>query len=185
MFSPTSAFSALPDPPRLDYWPIAIQSAERLRGTVMRCGPGLRAVGWPETPRVRLATLAPWLEGKRVATHLTAAWVWGAARSLGPRIQVSTRVGRRGVTAHNPELRVYEIRYTQADTHQFGKFRVSTPLRTIIDLLYDHAGFDKRERVACRLLTRLVPGGIDEVRMYLDTHPRPYRSRAHERLRAL
>lgn len=151
----------------------------------MQCGPGLRAIGWPETPRVRLAALAQWLEGNRVATHLSAAWVWGAARSPGSKIQVATRVGRRGITANNDHLRVYELRYTKADTHTFGHFRVSTPLRTIIDLLYEPTGLDLTERVACRLLMRTLSQGAEEVHTYLDAHPRPYRNRARERFLAL
>ena len=90
---PTTPVGGLPDPPRFDLWPEALRSAELRRGTLVACGPGVRGVGWPDSPRVRLAALAPWLSGGRVAAFRTAAWVWGAAREPGRPLRVTT-VGR-------------------------------------------------------------------------------------------
>ena len=150
----------------------------------MPCGPGLRSVGWPETPRVRLTALAPWLTGGRVATHLTAGWVWGAARAPGHTLQVSARAHRRRDAQNTEWLRIYELRYTEADTKRFGDFSVTTPLRTVLDLLYDD-GFGRAERIACRLLISLMADGRAAVSTHLDTHQRPRRRLARQRLAAL
>lgn len=169
-----------PDPPRFDLWPPALRSAELLRGSLVRCGPGLRGVGWPETPRVRLAALAPWLAHGEVATHLTAAWVWGAAHRPGRPLQVTVRAKRRRRRPDTEWLRVYELRYAEEDTHRFGDFQVTTPLRTTLDLLYAE-GFGRSERVACRLLSRAVDGGASSVLAELRARRRPHRRAALER----
>lgn len=172
------------EPPRLDLWPETLQSAERLRGTLVPCGPGFRGVGWPETPRVRLTALAPWLTGGRVATHLTAAWVWGAARSPGRTLQVTARAHQRRDAQNTEWLRIYELRYTEADTRRFGEFSVTTPLRTVLDLLYDD-DFRRVERIAGRLLLPLIVDGRAAITAHLDAHQRPRRQLARQRLAAL
>ncbi|MBN9612266.1 MAG: hypothetical protein J0H64_02150, partial [Actinobacteria bacterium] len=104
-----------PRPPRYDLWPAAVRSAARLHGALVPCGPGYRGIGWPETPTVRASALAEFLSNDRIATHLTAAWVWGAARSPGRPVRVSTR-GRRRITLPSTEqLRVSEARLAPED----------------------------------------------------------------------
>ena len=174
-----------PSPPRFDLWPEALRSAELLRGSLVRCGPGVRGAGWPETPRVRLAALAPWLEHGNVATHLTAAWVWGAARRPGPRIEVSVRIGGRRRAPNSEWLRIYELRYAETDIHRFGDFGVTTPLRTVLDVLHRDAALATAERVACRLLVSLIEGGPATVLKRLTEHRRPGRRMALERLSRL
>ncbi len=172
----------MPSPPRFDLWPEALRSAERLRGTLVPCGPGLRGVGWPETPRVRLAALAPWLADGRIAVYLTAAWVWGAARGPGHPLRVSTRPGSRNTTVVPSGTRVHELRLSPSECARFGGFSVTTPLRTATDLLYDDERFGTRQRVAVRLLLPLIDGGIDALRAHLSERTRPKRPRALARL---
>ncbi|MBL5975202.1 MAG: hypothetical protein D3X82_15970 [Candidatus Leucobacter sulfamidivorax] len=174
-----------PDPPRYDLWPEAMRSAWRLSGALVPCGPGLRGLGWPETPRVRLTAIASWLRGGRIATHLTAAWVWGAARRPGDPLQVSLRPGHRRPTAADPGLRIYESRGAWAECRDFGGLAVTTPVRTALDLLHDPAGFGLRETVACRLLLRAVEGGGAAVSRRIEQHRRPYGRLARARLAAL
>jgi len=172
-------------PPRIDLWPIAQQFAELRRGSILRCGPGFRSVGWPETPRVRLTALAPWLLEHRIAVRLTAAWVWGAAATPGSPVQVSTRVGPRGSIARTDDIDVLELRLDPADLQHFGSFTVTTPMRTILDLLYAPAEFGVRERAASRLLILNSPDCVHEVHDYVISHRRPGRRRAMSRLESL
>lgn len=174
-----------PIPPRYDLWPPALRSAEVLRGSLVACGPGVRGVGWPETPTVRAAALAHWLEGGRVATHLTAAWIWGASHSPGRPLQVTVRSGSRRRVHNTDWLRVYEMRHTDADIQHFGDYAVMTPFRTVLDLLYEDAPFTLTARVASRLLIRFVDGGVNAVLSHIDTHKRPRKRVARERLALL
>lgn len=171
-----------PRPPRYDLWPVAMRSAARLHGALVPCGPGYRGVGWPETPTVRAAALAEFLVDGRIATHLTAAWVWGAARSPGHPLRVSTR-GRRRITLPTTEhLRVAEARLAPQDVTSLGDFAATTPLRTMLDLLHDPEDFGPAELLACRLLSQRVPGGWAGVVEHLAAHRRPYRRSAERRV---
>lgn len=172
----------LPDPPRYDLWPPAVRSAWRLSGALVRCGPGLRGIGWPETPRVRLAAIADWLGHDRIASHLTAAWVWGAVREPRDPLQVSMLAGRRRPLASRADLRVYELRYGAEDVERFGPFQVTRPMRTALDLLHDPEVFGRREAVACRLLL-LADGGTAAMARHLAEHRRPHRRLAQARFR--
>ncbi|CAG7595955.1 hypothetical protein ACFPZL_05565 [Leucobacter soli] len=174
-----------PNPPRYDLWPAALRSAGRLHGLLVPCGPGFRGIGWPETPRVRTAALAEFLSPDLAATHLTAAWVWGAAKDPGEPLRFSTRDRRRNLRRETPQIRISELRLAPGDMHELGAFAVTTPLRTLLDLLYADTGFGKRERVACRLLALQIPGGWATARERVEARRRPYRTVARERLAAL
>ncbi len=174
-----------PAPPRTDHWPHAVRSAETLRGTLVRCGPGVRLAGWPETPRVRATALAPWLAGGRVAIRLSAAWIWGAAARPGTPIELSTPAGRRADPMTTRDLRVRQFRFRDDELCFFGDLTVTTPIRTAADLLREPEGFDRRHRIACRLLLGLVDGGGDALRSSLVDDGKPYRRLALERLERL
>ncbi|MBO1901960.1 hypothetical protein J4H92_08365 [Leucobacter weissii] len=174
-----------PAPPRLDLWPVALRSAERLRGTLVPCGPGLRGVGWPETPSVRAAALAEWLGDDCVAVRLTAAWIWGAARAPGRPLRVTTRERRRSARISTDWLRIHAMRCPDSETLGLCGFRVTTPLRTVLDLLHAQESFDLPERVACRLLLTTIEGGSATVAHSLARRTRPHLRRARERFAGL
>lgn len=135
---------------------------------------------------MRLTALAEWLGEDRIASHLTAAWVWGAARRPHDPMQLSMKRGRRAPLQRASDgVRNYELRLAPADTVRFGVFEVTSPLRTVHDLLYDTERFARVERVACRLLFPLIKGGAHEVRQHLAAHRRPHRRLAQARLTVL
>ena len=171
--------------PAIDEWPEAVRSAERIRGSLVACGPGIRPVGWPETPRVRLAALAPWLGTRYVAIRLTAAWVWGAAKHPGSPIECSTHGRKRAPSFTSPGLTVYEHMLTSDDICRIGVQCVTTPTRTLCDLLRSASPHHITERVACRLLLARHPGGRAAVHTALNTGARRYRRIATARLREL
>ena len=159
-----------------------MRSAARLHGALVPCGPGFRGVGWPETPTVRASALAEFLVDDRIATHLTAAWVWGAARSPGRPLRVSTKARRRVTLPATEQLRVAEARLAPEDSCRLGDFGVTTPLRTMLDLLHDPEDFGPAELVACRVLSQQVPNGWRSVSEHVTEHRRPYRRSAELRL---
>ena len=170
--------------PRVHEWAHAIRSAERMRGSLVPCGPGLRPVAWPETPRVRLAALAPWLGEQYVAIGMTAAWVWGAARHPGTPLQCST-IGRKRPPRTTPEVAVHEHSLTAADFTRFGRASVTTQTRTLCDLLRSASPLTSTRRVACRLLLLQHSRGKPEVQEALDAGARRYRRVATVRLAEL
>ncbi|MBC9944904.1 hypothetical protein ICL81_10345 [Leucobacter sp. cx-328] len=148
-------------PPRIADWPIAQQYAERLRGTVVACGPGFRLASWPDVPATRITALSRWLISPRyIAVHMTAAWIWGACYQPGEPT-VLTRGGRIS-SGRERSGATYRIgRIAESEIHTLAGFSVSTPLRTAYDLLRTQGRFDTRERAAVRLLAF---GRLEELR---------------------
>lgn len=178
---PIAAFT----PPRLDHWPAAVRSAEIISGSLLRCGPGVRPCGWPETPRVRLASLAHLLEKDRTAIGRTAAWVWGARHDHGPTIDVALAPGHRAVTGDMSALRLREISLQTEDRTLLGDYAVTTPLRTLFDLLHQPQSFTTVDVVCCRLLSMRIPQGVDTLRQLLQARQHAYRVRARDRVSAI
>lgn len=168
----------LPDPPTLELLPPAVRRAAVLRGDLLRCGPGVRPPGWPDAPRVRAHALSPWIGRHRAVSHLAAAWVWGAARGAGSPLDVTVPPRLRRDPVHDVDLRIHHLPCPEDDLVRFGAVPVTSPARTVYDLLHlaDRAGgpprassavFPREYRIACRLLAVLVPGGLTAA---LDAH---------------
>lgn len=177
---PAAGRPTLPVPPRYDRWPVALQHAMRLRGALVRCGPGMRGVGWPDSPGVRLAALGAWLGEDLCASHLTAAWVWAAAEHPGEPLRLAARAG--GSRRSPAGVRRYELRLGDGELERFGGLPVTTRMRTLLDLLHDPSGFSDEERHACRALLARIPDGAECVSARLLEHRRPHRRLAVQRL---
>ena len=174
-----------PAPPRVDGWPPAVRSAELLRGTLVRCGPGARLAAWPESPRVRAAALAPWTAPDRIAIAGTAAWIWGAARHPGTPLELSTARGRRPPLGVPSDVRLRQFRFRPGELAVLDGLALTTPLRTAADLLRAPAPFAAPHRATCRLLLRLVDGGAEAAGRVIAAERRPSRGLALERLARL
>ncbi|MFT4232259.1 MAG: hypothetical protein QM606_05720, partial [Leucobacter sp.] len=163
----------------------AVRSAELLRGALVRCGPGVRPVGWPDVPRVRAAALAPWLSADRIAIRMCAAWIWGAAREPGLPLEFSTTERRRPGRREHPDHLLHQFAYDERALHRFDGFALTAPEQTLHDLLRIPEAFSPDRRVACRLLLRLVEGGRDRVEQRIGEQRGPFRTLARTRLALL
>lgn len=166
-------------------WPVAVRTAELTRGSLLRCGPGVRPAGWPDTPRVRLAALDPWIAPGHIAVLTTAAWVWGVISEPGHPLHTTTAGRRRGPRNAPPGVRVHQFWTPDADTVQFGAAAVTTPGRTLCDLLRLTEEFTRLHRRACRLLRYRLAWDTPRISAALASGAAPYRARALERLRQL
>ncbi len=162
--------------------------AMRLRGALLRCGPGFRGAAWPDGPAVRLAALGHWLDDTRCAAFLAAAWVWGAVDDPGAPLRVASPAGSR-LRAQNPELRHCGLRLTPDEIVKLGEFQVTTQLRTLIDLLHDQHGYGEHETSACRRLIAMLldaPGCTPEkLQQQVRERHKPHRLLAARRLGAI
>lgn len=175
----------MPPVPRFDRWPQAVRSAELLRGSLVRCGPGVRAVGWPETPRVRAAALAPWLTPDRIAIRMSAAWIWGAARRPDPMLELSTAGRRRPAHRARRDHLLHQFAYPETAVRALDGFAVTDPEQTIYDLLRLPHAFGHRHRLACRLLLGMVADGRTGIERRLELQHPHYRAVARARLERL
>ncbi|UOR03219.1 hypothetical protein MUN77_08030 [Leucobacter allii] len=172
-------------PPRYDRLPTAVISSELLRGVLRRCGPGVRSVGWPDGPAVRLAVLAPWSGGGLIAVGPTAAWVWGALREPGTPLHFSTPGARRPRPEPDGARRVHQYGIAEEDVVELASGRRATsPERTACDLLSFEPRFEAPLRVACRLLLSGAGRRRAARERILSGMPR-YRRRALARWEAL
>lgn len=162
---------APPRPPRLHHWPEAVRSAELLSGTVVRCGPGLRLASWPETPSVRITALSRWLDHRRIAADLTAAWVWGASAHPSPRpgapLEFAVLGGKLGAVPEGDAV-LHEYTLRPDEVLPIAGFAATAPARTALDLLRSEEFCDRR-RLACRLLIARMPGGREALRREIST----------------
>ncbi|WP_146120021.1 hypothetical protein [Leucobacter massiliensis] len=170
---------------RVDHWPEAVRSAELMRGTLLRCGPGVRLAAWPETPRVRAAALAPWLTPDRIAIRMVAAWVWGAARDPGRPLEFSTAGRRRPSAQRRSELVLRQYHYPEGTVVPLDGLLVTVPEQTVYDLLRSPGDFGDRQRLACRLLAQLVSGGRAGLAARLEQQHAQFRALARRRLAEL
>jgi hypothetical protein len=177
--------SSLPDPPPIHLLPPAVRSAERLHGSLVPCGPGFRPVGWPNTPRIRAAALTGHCAPNTTAVLDVAAWVWGTRRAPSYPLDIARKGGGTATERFNPMLRVHDLHFRTGEVIAFGKIRVSTPQRTLYDLLRLKSEFSAIERASCRLLLQLVPGGVATIIERISTHASPHRKRALARLAGL
>ncbi len=193
----SNAFPPLPSariprrtPPALGRWPVAVIAAERLRGSLVSCGPGYRPIGWPENPRIRLAALeASVLLGhsdvRLIAVSSTAAWVWGVARAPRTPLEFSTQRRQRYPHIPPPGVVIHEYALDTCDASWFGGLGVAAPIRVICDLLRTPGEFSRSDRVACRLLLLRIDRARHAVTEALQRGPLRHRQVALRRLAAL
>jgi hypothetical protein len=96
-----------------------------------------------------------------IAEQLTAAWVLGAVSFPPHPHQLCADVGARVRSPNSGRATVREVVIDEADLLIFGGLRVTTPLRTVVDLAR-FSDFDDREYDAVRALMAMGGFGIDE-----------------------
>ena len=175
-----------PTPPSIAHWPPIVRTTETLRGTLVRCGPGHRLAAWPESPITRALALAPWFSPDRTAIRSTAAWIWGATRRPGPALEFSAQLSHRvfAIAGSTGDVAVELHRFTLSadEIEHFSQARVTSPLRTVCDLLRQPSGFGRAQQIACRLLMLRVPSGRSAVMAALEAGGRVHRRTALSRL---
>lgn len=107
--------------------------AARLDGDVYELGGAYCQIGELESPRHRAHAALAGRSPRLIAETSTAAWIWGAAPE--PR-RPTFAVAPEARTRLPPDRRVSvrEIVYLDGDVELVGSARVTTPLRTALDL---------------------------------------------------
>ncbi|MDI6024185.1 hypothetical protein QBL02_11590 [Leucobacter sp. UT-8R-CII-1-4] len=170
-------------PPRYDLIPRSVQNAMILRGDLIRCGPGVRGIAWPDNSLVRLTALAPYLAGDRIASHLTAAWVWLAVQELVEPLQVATSP-RRGHARRILDSRIAQLTLAEKDTKKLGYFLITTPEHTVFDLLHSTEPDSPILSEAIRQLLAGLPDCGAALKAQIMLEKRPYARLARQRFAA-
>lgn len=161
---------------------LAELTAARLDGDVVELGDAYIPADAVETRALRAGSLTGLLGENLAATHLTAAWVHGALPDPPSLHTVQRGVVRR---LHHVPVRhlVYrDLAVDAADLETIGGVRVTTKVRTLVDLC--RVADDAHTRAA-RLLAEGSAGLVEEATARLERGALPHKRAAIALLRGL
>lgn len=158
--------------------------AARLDGELLQLGPAWAPIDEVISTRHRAAAVHAGLLDRLIVEQRSAAWVWGAAPSPPSHPQLCVAVGAR-VRLHHL-LPVREVVIDADEVAEVGGARVTTPLRTVIDLVRFGGEFGELERRTAVTLLREHGLSVQRCIEELDRRRNlPNRRRAHARLATL
>lgn len=158
-------------------------SAARLDGHVVELGEGYIPADAVETRELRAGSLTELVGSSLAATHLSAAWIYGALPSAPARHTVQRAVPRRLHTIIDRRLRYRDLQVAERDLLRIGGVWVTTPERTLADL--SRVRDDEHARAAV-LLADSDPTLAESALRWLDcAGALPHKRSAHAFLRGL
>jgi hypothetical protein len=158
-----------------------------LDGALFRVGDCFSAVDEVPGASLRASALARTLPPQLIAERGTAAWVWGARTDPPGAPEVCVDITQRGRPVGATRIVVREVVITAADTLEFGTpgppFRITTPLRTAVDIARWGDDFsDADAHVVASLMTMGAFGAAACLATMDGRRNLPGKKRAAERL---
>jgi hypothetical protein len=158
--------------------------AARLDGELFAFGDGHCAIDEVESPALRLDAVLGSRPSRLIAELGTAAWVWGA-RDLAPtHLEFCVDLRARARPPATRLATVREVVLLPEDTSAIGSYRVTTALRTAVDLARIRDEFDVGLQETVRRLARIGRFDLDACQAFIDRGRNlPAKRRALLRLR--
>ncbi|HUH52979.1 MAG TPA: hypothetical protein VLZ31_02915 [Microbacteriaceae bacterium] len=173
-------------PPNYSLLPRSVINAELLLGSVVKCGPGVLGVGWPDSATARAATFKAFDPHDLVVVKESAAFVWGYEWRTSQMIEFSTLNAKRHLEPPPLNTVIHEYSIVDTETVSLAGVLVTTPLRTIYDLIYtSDEAFKTAAEHACIFLINKFSIQISDILAMLHSIRRPYRNRARRRVTQL
>lgn len=164
--------------------PLPELQASRLDGELFAVGAGFSPVDEIEGCAHRALALGTTLPDRMIAERRTAAWVWGAIGVAPSPPELCVAKGARLHVSGAGWTAVREVVIHPLDLTVLSGMRVTTPLRTAIDLARWTHRFDADDARTIRRLARFGEFGLaDCVAALSRTRNLPGRRRTLERLR--
>ncbi|HWM32671.1 MAG TPA: hypothetical protein VNR36_00380 [Pseudolysinimonas sp.] len=157
-------------PPALDgsALPLAERMAATLDGELYPLGGAHCPIDEVETPRLRLAAALAGLPVRLIAELGTAAWVWGAT-PIAPRpLELCVDLGARARPLHAAPVVIREVVVRSGDLVSLGERRVTSPLRTAIDLARSRIRWGDHEALLVSELARQTGFTFDDCRTVVE-----------------
>jgi hypothetical protein len=174
---------ALPSALDESHLPLAERMAARLDGELFALGNAHCPIDELETPALRLAGALAGYPSRLIAELGTAVWVWGASPVAPERIELCVDLAARARSRRAGPAEVREVVMGPEDLRTLDGRRVTTPLRTTLDLARSRTEFGPAEVEMVRALARLGGFGLESCRAALDARRNlPAKRRAGERL---
>lgn len=141
-----------------------------LDGEVTALGDGFVPVDLPVSPAERAASLRETItDGRVILADRTAAWVWGWCLEPGP-LRTCVSIGARIPSTDRRRLGTREAVIDDDEVRSLVGIRVTTPLRTLVDVVRHATETDIVELVATGMRVSSIPL-VDAVAA-LDRRPR-------------
>lgn len=165
--------------------PMPERMAARLDGELYALGAVHCPIDEIETPALRLAGALAGRPSRLIAELDTAAWVWGALPVPPARFELCVDMHARARPAPSGDADVREVVIAEGDLSVLAGRRVTTPLRTALDIARARAEFGTAEARVVRRLAVIGRFGAGDCRAALDARRNlPAKRRARERLEA-
>ena len=169
---------------RIGDLPLAELCAARLDGELVSVDECFTPIDVHDGPFIRARALTGLWSARLIAEQRTAAWVWGAAADAPARHQLCASIGARARAITPQRSVVREVVIDSDEIAVLQSVRVTTPLRTVTDLVRFSARFDD---VDIQIVRQLLEGAeltLDDCRAALDRRRNlPAKKRAWARLR--
>ncbi|MEO7122173.1 MAG: type IV toxin-antitoxin system AbiEi family antitoxin [Lacisediminihabitans sp.] len=174
----------LPSVLSCDYLPLAELHAARLDGELVACASFFTPIDEPADIGQRARLLANMGPDRMIAEKHSAAWVWGVLDRPPFRQQFCVDAGARISISSAASHQLREVVIDEADIARVGELRLTTPIRTAIDIARTRGPFDVADRdIVASLMLR---GGFGEEECASAMNKRrnlPRKSEALARLR--
>jgi hypothetical protein len=148
--------------------PEAELCAARLDGEVYSIDECFSPIDEVERPITRANALSSITPARFIAEQRSAAWLHGALAFPPAVHQFCVAAGARAKPSHGSRMRVREVEIDDREIQSFGGIRVTTPLRTVVDLARFSRHFGSDQESIVTALLALDGFGIDECRMALN-----------------
>jgi len=143
-----------------DDLPLAELCAARLEGELFPVDRTFSPIDLPDTTLRRAESLSLGLNERLIAEQHTAAWIWGALASPPNPHEFCTALDARIAHRAARWMSVREVVIDAGDVTTHGALRVTTPLRTSVDLARFSARFGELEVHAVHALMALGGFGV-------------------------
>jgi hypothetical protein len=154
-----------------------------LDGQLYRVGDAFAAVDTPDTPALRAQAFGALRPGRLVADRGTAAWIHGTRST--PPLQPQVCIDRRSRGRTPTGFDAHQHTLGSADTLDLGGVRVTTPLRTAMDLVLTLPAFGLPEALEAKHLLALARASPNDLAGRLASSRRRGTARAVMRLASI
>lgn len=148
--------------------PLAELCAARLDGELVGLDEAFSPIDAARGPAERALAAGRFWPQRLIAERTTAAWIWGAVPDPPARHELCASKDARARPTVPARSSVREVVIAADEYELLGAVRVTTPLRTVVDLARFAPTFEPADIEAVRFLSRLGDIELGECRRALD-----------------
>jgi hypothetical protein len=152
--------------------PPAELRAARIDGQVFAVDEAFAVLGEPDSVELRVAALAPLVPDRMIVERSSALWVYGARAEAPFRHQLCMDMANRTTPHHSLRFEYRECRLERGDVLQLGALKITSHLRTAIDLLRTCEPFGAADALDVLAVLQLGGSGVSECARCIRTRPR-------------